>query len=120
MKVLLDTCVSKMAVAALDGHDVERTGDWESDPGDEAILNHAREHAQVLVTLDKDFGELAIVRGLAHSGIIRLVGIRSGDQGPIAAALLEKYGEELAAGAIVTASEQRTRIRPSGEAHGDA
>ena len=38
----------------------------------EQILAYA--HAdRVLVTLDKDFGEFAVVRGQQHSGIIRLV-----------------------------------------------
>jgi predicted nuclease of predicted toxin-antitoxin system len=31
--------------------------------------------SRVLVTLDKDFGELAIMKGAPHAGIIRLVGI---------------------------------------------
>ena len=44
------------------GHDVVWSGDWEDDPGDEAILAKAHAQRRVLVTLDKDFGELAIVR----------------------------------------------------------
>jgi hypothetical protein len=44
------------------GHDVIWAGDWSDDPGDEAILARASEERRVLVTLDKDFGELAIVR----------------------------------------------------------
>ena len=32
---------------------------------------YAHEHTQILVTSDKDFGELAIVNGQPHSGIIR-------------------------------------------------
>ena len=35
----------------------------------------AYEESRVLVTIDKDFGELAIVRGQAHSGIVRLVAL---------------------------------------------
>lgn len=40
MKILLDTCVSGVAVRPAlvgAGHDVVWTGDWENDPGDDAI-----------------------------------------------------------------------------------
>ena len=40
-------------------------GDAEADPGDEP----AHEGSRVLVTLDKDFGELAIVYAKPHCGI---------------------------------------------------
>ena len=40
------------------------SGDWFEDPGDEEILAIARNEERILITLDKDFGELAIVRGL--------------------------------------------------------
>jgi len=55
------------------GHDVAWVGDWSEDPGDEEILAHAGREQRVLVTLDKDFGELVAVRGTPHSGIVRLV-----------------------------------------------
>jgi predicted nuclease of predicted toxin-antitoxin system len=75
LKVLLDTCLSVEARAALKaaGHDVVWGGDWEKDPGDEAILALAFTEGRVLVTLDKDFGELAVLQGVSHSGILRLV-----------------------------------------------
>ena len=63
MKLLLDTCVWGGAVKPLvdAGHDVVWTGAWESDPDDDEILALAYREQRVLVTLDKDFGELAIV-----------------------------------------------------------
>jgi predicted nuclease of predicted toxin-antitoxin system len=80
MKVLLDTCVWGGAKTELagSGHDVVWMGDHTPDPGDEEILAQAHSEQRVLVTLDKDFGELAIVRGLPHCGIICLVTIRDG------------------------------------------
>jgi len=65
VKLLLDSCVWGGARADLQarGHDVVWCGDWEADPGDEAVLEAARVEGRILVTLDKDFGELAIVRG---------------------------------------------------------
>jgi hypothetical protein len=43
------------------GHDVVWAGEWHEDPGDEEILERAHVEGRILVTLDKDFGELAIV-----------------------------------------------------------
>jgi predicted nuclease of predicted toxin-antitoxin system len=75
LKVLLDSCVWGGVRKGLSdaGHDVVWAGDWSTDPGDEEILDRAHQEVRVLVTLDKDFGELAIVRGLPHSGLSRLV-----------------------------------------------
>lgn len=47
------------------GHDAEWCGDWPHDPGDDAVLGHAHAQGRTLVTLDKDFGELAIVTATA-------------------------------------------------------
>ena len=115
MKVLLDTCVwggvSKTLSEA--GHDVIWAGDWSSDPGDEEILHRAHQESRVLVTLDKDFGELAVVRGQSHSGIVRLVALSTAQQTVMCAAVLAKYEPELEAGAIVTAEAGRIRVRPA-------
>lgn len=113
MKVLLDTCVWGGARAALEkaGHEVEWTGDWSKDPGDEEILKWANKNNQLMVTLDKDFGELAIVRGLPHVGIIRLVGIRAEQQGPVIVSLIEKYSKELSVSAILTVESWRVRVK---------
>jgi predicted nuclease of predicted toxin-antitoxin system len=78
MKLLLDTCISPRTRDSLqaDGYDVIWTGDWDQDPGDEEILNTAREQSRVLITRDKDFGELAVIFGRKQTGIIRLVDIQ--------------------------------------------
>jgi predicted nuclease of predicted toxin-antitoxin system len=115
VKLLLDTCVWGGAASELRsaGHDVVYVGDRSADPGDEAILSEAHQTERILVTLDKDFGELAVVRGRPHAGIVRLVGISARGQGRICETVLRRYGDELLAGAIVTASQTRVRIRPS-------
>ena len=114
MKLLLDACVWGGAREALEteGHDVVWVGDWPEDPGDDEILVRAKRDERVLVTIDKDFGELAIVRSIQHSGIVRLVGVRARLQGPACRRVLALYGEELQRGAIVTAEPHRVRIRP--------
>lgn len=93
------------------GHEVESTADWPGDPGDRDILAQAHQNGQVLVTLDKDFGELAIVRGQRHKGIVRLVTLRAEQQGPVCVEALARYGEDLSTGAIVTVEPGRVRIR---------
>ncbi len=115
MKVLLDTCVFGGAVEDLRraGHEVTWSGAWERDPGDEELLTFAFREGRVVITLDKDFGELAVVRGTRHCGIVRLVGFRAEEQGTAAHRALEKYARELAAESIVTVERTRVRIRPS-------
>jgi len=73
MKLLLHTCVWGAAKKNLEssGHEVVWTGDWSKDPGDEEILARANNDSRILVTLDKDFGEIEIARGRSHSGILR-------------------------------------------------
>ena len=114
MKVLLDACVwgGATSVLRVADHDVEWVGDWSVDPGDEQILATAAAQRRVLVTLDTDFGELAVLYRRPHAGIVRLVNLRAQDQGPVCAAALRRYGAEIEQGAIVTAEEQRVRIRP--------
>jgi len=87
-------------------------GEWTQDPGDQQILERASTEGRVLVTLDRDFGELAILRRQTHAGIVRLVRFASGDQGPMCAAALAKYESELLQGAIVTVEPGRVRVRP--------
>lgn len=93
------------------GHDVVSAADWVENPSDEDILARAANEGRVLVTLDKDFGELAVVRRLPHAGILRLVGFRVSDQGPKIVEILDGYGSDLADGAIVTVEPGRVRVR---------
>ena len=116
MKLLLDSCVSPAAGEALGalGHDVVWAGTW-PDPGDEEILRRAHSEARVLVTLDKDFGELAVAMRRPHSGIVRLVGFRASEQADATSRVVARFQSELEAGAIVTTSPDRLRIRPGRE-----
>ena len=113
MKLLLDTCVWGGAAQELQvlGHDVHWCGAWSEDPGDEEILGIAHRESRILVTLDKDFGEMVVRQGLPHSGIIRLVGIRARQQASACQNVLRKYAWELNAGALVTVDLRRVRIR---------
>lgn len=113
--VLLDSCVwggSLPELIAL-GHDAIWSGLWPEDPGDMAIMARAHSEQRILVTLDKDFGELAILKGLPHSGIVRLTGFRAVQMTTAIHHVVTTYGQELSAGGIVTVNPERIRIRPA-------
>ena len=116
MRLLLDSSIWPRTVDHLraGGHDVVWAGDWPRDPGDEAILATAHRERRILVTLDKDFGELAVRHGRPHAGIVRLVAIPVADQAWLVERVLTRRATGLANGAIVTADPERIRVRPSG------
>lgn len=113
MRLLLDTCVWGGACTDLrsSGHDVIWAGDWSEDPGDDEILHRAYEENRVLVKLDKDFGEMAIVRRIPHSGIIRLVKLGARQQARACLRVINLHEEKLMAAAIITVEPTRLRIR---------
>lgn len=88
-------------------------GLWDKDPGDKEILQFAFNEKRILVTLDKDFGELAILNDQPHSGIIRLVNIATHDQAALCIKAATMYENDLRRGAIVTVEPHRTRVRPT-------
>jgi predicted nuclease of predicted toxin-antitoxin system len=96
VKLLLDSCVWGGTATRLRaaGHDVVWSGDWPADPGDEEILALAFAEGRVLVTLDKDFGELAIGRGLPNAGILRLVGLSAPQQAEVTLRVIATWPQE--------------------------
>ncbi|MFH0764899.1 MAG: DUF5615 family PIN-like protein [Calditrichota bacterium] len=115
MRLLLDTCVWGGALGYLRqiGHDVVWMGDMPEDPGDEEILNQAHRDNRIIVTLDKDFGEMAVRFGKPHAGIIRLVEIPARQQALICQQILNNYAEDLMNSALITVYANRVRIRIS-------
>jgi predicted nuclease of predicted toxin-antitoxin system len=113
VKVLVDNCVAASASAQLVslGHEVVSVADMPADPGDQSLLDLASNEGRVLVTLDKDFGELAVLHRARHAGIVRLVGISAKMHGTAAHQAMQRYGEELSKGAIVTVTPGRVRVR---------
>jgi len=113
MRVLLDSCVGSGIAVVLQGagHDVLRVSDFGPDTGDVRVLALAREQDRVLITLDKDLGELAIVRRLPHCGIVRLVNSSTAKQGSACLHVLEAYEHALIEGSIITVEPDRIRIR---------
>lgn len=113
MKILLDACVWRGTAAHLQaaGHDAVWVGDWPGPPTDAEILRSAATEGRVIVTLDKDFGELVVLHAAEHRGIIRLVGIAARRQGPVCIEVLARYQDDLAGNPIITVEPGRVRIR---------
>ncbi len=113
MRVLLDSCIWGGAKTNLEiaGHDVMWVGDFINDPGDIAIIQLAFRENRILITQDKDFGELAVFRGEQHCGIIRIVAFSALEHGAISIQILEKYKTELSQNAIITVELTRVRVR---------
>jgi len=115
MKLRLDNCVPSITFQEIlnKGHDVDWVRHWPKDPGDREILRIAREEGRIIVTLDKDFGELPVSAGMAHCEIILLRKPRIRHQAPRCLEALEQYGKQLQQGAIVIVEPGRARGRLS-------
>ncbi len=114
MKLLIDSSMSIGVVPVLQaaGHDVAAISDlWPEDPGDDVILARAHAEGRIVVTRDKDFGEPAVLQDQPHTGILRLWDTPARLQAAVVEAVLNQHGTDLQAGAIVTASPYRVRIR---------
>ncbi len=117
MKFLLDSCISFFAVKKLreEGMPAVWIPETGQDPGDEAIIEKAIREKYVLVTADKDFGELVFLKGMNSPTIIRLVNIPAKRQGELLMRIIAKYRKEIETLSIITADKYRVRIRPMTE-----
>ena len=113
MKFLIDSCISNFAVKDLKdtGLDVLWIPDLGKDPGDEAIIKKAFDEDFVLVTADKDFGELVFVFNKPHLAIIRLADIPAKDQGKFLLRLIETHRTDIEKKAFITVERFRVRVR---------
>ena len=114
MRLLVDSCVGLPTVVALReaGHDVDYVVEWDRDPGDDDILRQSVEQGRVLISRDKDFGELIFRDGHDHLGILRLVGLSVRTEPRVAVFVIAFHESELLSNAIITAGPSSIRIRP--------
>ncbi len=73
MRFLLDQSAEARIATFLTehGHDATRVArDYPAGIPDERVLAIARAEGRILITNDKDFGELVFRRGLPHAGVI--------------------------------------------------
>lgn len=114
MKFLFDVCASSHALRTLLtdlGHDVLSALERDPRASDEALLALAIQEERVLVTEDKDFGELVFVRRLPHPCIIRFVDMRVEEKVAAMRELLERHGDAMREDALIVVTRGRVRIR---------
>ena len=85
----------------------------EIDPGatDEALLELALEEQRVIITEDKDFGELVFLRGMSHPYIIRFVDMPVYEKIEAMRDLVLKHPESMTNGTLIVVTRTRIRIR---------
>lgn len=70
----------------------------------------------MLVTEDKDFGELVFVRRLPHPCIVRFVEMRVVEKVAAIQSLIERHADTMGQGVLVVVTRDHVRFRP-GPAH---
>ena len=114
MKFLVDECVGTSIVAFLkdEGHDVLAVADVMPEAVDEDILTYAVGEDRILVTNDKDFGELVYRSGWEHRGVVllRLRDERAENKVRVMRVVLARIDERLACHYTV-ATETGIRVR---------
>ena len=114
MKFLLDVCVSSNVLrkTLIDlGHDVISARDDYASVSDRALLDIAYREERVLITEDKDFGELVFSLRLPHPCIVRLDGLTAADQVAAIGNLIESHSAAMQQSAIIVVTGKRVRIR---------
>lgn len=79
---------------------------------DESILRFAVTERRIVITNDKDFGEIVYRRRQQHCGILllRLADVSAVAKKRAALSAIEQYGEQLI-DAFCVATEQKSRLR---------
>ena len=92
------------------GHDVLSALDIDPRTPDEVLLEMAYLAGRVVITEDKDFGELIFRLGLPHRGVIRFVDMAVDEKIFLMKQLLENEAELLQQSPIIVVEPARMRI----------
>jgi predicted nuclease of predicted toxin-antitoxin system len=116
MNLLADEGVDRHLVDQLrtDGHDVLYVAEMEPGISDDEVLQCANEHSALLVTEDKDFGELVFRQRRIHLGVIlvRLHGLSSSAKAHLVSDALAQHGAEMSdAFSVISPGSVRIRQR---------
>ena len=116
MNLLADEGVDRPIVDRLrqEGHDVVYIAELSPSVSDEEVLRQANDRGALLVTADKDFGELVFRLGRLHAGVvlIRLAGLPVSLKADIVSEALRDHAAELL-GAFSVIAPGMVRIRPA-------
>lgn len=115
MNLVADESVDSNIVARLraEGHEVFYIAERSPSISDDEVLEIANTHSALLLTADKDFGELIFRLDRMHSGImlLRLAGLADDDKISRVLETIQRHAVELA-GAFTVVSASSIRIRP--------
>lgn len=99
LKFLVEVGVSKKVEEWLvrNGYDVKAIRDIDPRMDDDRILGLAASENRMVITMDKDFGELVYHSGLAHSGVLllRLEDARADEKVKTVEKILTDYSDRL-------------------------
>ena len=99
IKLLMDVGVGKKVDLWLlnHGYNVKRARDINPRMPDHEILRMAVTEGRMVVTMDKDFGDLVYNSGQPHAGVLllRLEDANSDEKIKVVKAILEKYSERI-------------------------
>ena len=113
MRWLIDECVDAALVALWreSGHDAVYMSDVAPRATDVEVMNRAHRESRLLLTEDKDFGELVFRHGLTHAGIILFRLPSGGTDAKIERLrrLLVTHGDRLAEFVVVNPRNVRVR-----------
>ena len=114
MKFVADESVDQQIVARLreEGHSVQYIVETGPGTSDEDVLELARHGGSILLTADKDFGEMVFRQRRVTEGVmfIRLAGQSQENKAKIVAYGVKKHGEELSrAFSVITPGGIRIR-----------
>jgi predicted nuclease of predicted toxin-antitoxin system len=98
--------------AIRENHKIEYVAETMKGADDELVLQNAEEQKRILITADKDFGELVYHWQQVHAGIIlyRLQGLSIQEKIFLVKGTIDKYGVELL-NAFTVISPRNIRIR---------
>jgi predicted nuclease of predicted toxin-antitoxin system len=75
------------------------------------VLDVAHQEGRIVITLDKDFGELVFIQRRLHAGIIRFLDMPIAEQVMAMQELLSSYQPALESGAMIIVTRGRVRVR---------
>jgi len=118
VNVVADEGVDRSVVEQLraDGHDVVYIAELSPSITDNEVLDQANAGGALLITADKDFGELVFKLRQVHAGVVllRLAGLSSATKARIVSAAVKDHAPELA-GSLLMPRVSESGRRPDGE-----
>lgn len=113
MRLIVDECTGPSVARWLreQGHDVVYVGDTANGMKDAEIIARAASDKRILITNDRDFGDLIFQSHLPHAGVLllRLRNERPSSKIAVLDRILRGYGDSLA-GNFVVATEHLVRL----------